>query len=290
VAWDQDLQDASFGGVTLEVVTVTDTFGRRLQISEYVYRDGAELEDLGREARPTELEVVFHGPDHLASLGQLQLMFETAEAATFQHPLLGTWQARIERMTVRHGHDARNESRVQLELREVGLDTELPDLFSVAAAKEELSASTLAAQAALDDLYEDIPDEVPTEATSLLDDAEAFVDDVDATLDALESRIDQINQAVANAVAKIEALGDIESYETLRRIRDISLKAKRVKDRAERLAPQVYESEVRADVPLGVLSLRLYGDPNRGEDLVRINRIRNPFVVAAGKVIKLYDR
>ena len=43
-------------------------------------------------------------------------------------------------------------------------------------------------------------------------------------------------------------------------------------------------------MPLSMFAHRLYGDGARADEILRMNRVKNPFLVPAGTVLKVFAR
>lgn len=284
MSWEGgDLQQASFRGLTFATVGVEDDLERRMVAHEYPYTDGAELDDLGRAARPTRITAVFHGPDYLTELNGLLELIDDGQSGEFVHPLLGSWTARIERAAINHVHSRRNVAEVTLDLREDGTSTELPVLLSVGALEAQVQVDVAAAQVEADKVA------APTEVATAISDASSFVDDLQAIVDDATARMDQLSATVDAAIESARKLGDVDSYPLVRSLRQMAYSANRLKQQAERLQPKVIEREIPAHVPLRAIANKLYGDPSRDADLLRINRVRNPFLIQPGTPLKVFS-
>jgi prophage DNA circulation protein len=279
MGWANDLQQGSYRGVQFGVLSSSDTIERRVVDAEIPYRNGGEQDDLGRKPRPTTLRAVLHGPDYLAQLGALQLAVDDATAGTFVHPLLGQWQARVVRMQVEHEASQRDHCVVTLELREDGLDVDLPTLFSVTAAAESLAQQSSRATSAAEAAGVDV-----SAATS---DAERFAADLESAMTELDTRFEQLRSRANEAIAVIEqAVDDVTGFETICRLRLLVLEALRLRDRMRAVRPRVEQRTVRAGTSLA----SLLGDADQVEDTESLNRIRNPFAVPAGTEVRVYAR
>ena len=71
MAWETDLQDASFRGVRFDVIRTRDNADRDTASHEYPYLDGADIEDLGRKARGIHLTAIVWGDDYEHRLREL---------------------------------------------------------------------------------------------------------------------------------------------------------------------------------------------------------------------------
>ncbi len=284
MGWADELEQGSFRGVSFEVLNTSDTIERRVVDAEIPYRNGGEQDDLGRRSRPTTIRAVLHGPDYLARLGALQNAVDDDEPALFRHPLLGSWNARVVRLVVDHDSSTRDQCAVTMELREDGLDAELPDLFSVEAAAEALTArATAVTDAAAEESISS------TALSTAVDDAGDFVDDLESQTTDLTTRFEQLRDRANAAIADIEAtIDDVTSFETIDQLRRMVLDAKQIKDRAEALLPRVVERTTAAQTSLASLIGELYGDPTRAAAVEGLNRLTNPFAIPAGKAVRVY--
>lgn len=285
MSWDQYLEPMKWGDIEIHVESSSDDYSRRIVQYNYPYKDGAELEDLGREPRPSSFRAIFFGNDYLPLLVDFLKEVDKGETRTLQHPLFGQWEARCVRAVVDHEHSRRNSAAVDLEFLEDGVNTEIPDVFSVGTAQEALSEDITGLETANELLTEEIST-VPT----LITDAEAFIQDVDDQVTDLTARFEKISKAGKEAVAELEAkIDDAVNSDTVRAVRRVVDSASRLKERVERLAPSVAEMEIDNHTPMVAVAMRLYGDPARADDLIRLNKIRDPFLVPPGTRLRVYS-
>lgn len=90
MAWKDNLLDASFRGVTFDVLRTRDRGERALVEHEYPYRPGAEVEDMGRKARRISMTAVFYGQEYEAGLAALLEALEKPGKAELIHPVFGS--------------------------------------------------------------------------------------------------------------------------------------------------------------------------------------------------------
>lgn len=283
MSWDTQLKRPTWRGLAFEALSVEDTIERRVVEAHYPFKDGADLDDIGRRARPTRFTAVFHGPGYLDELVTFLKVADEGETGTFRHPLFGTWQAKVISVGVRHNSGRRNHAEVDLELKEDGTNTQIPDV-AVGSAQQELADALAETESRYDDLGEEIP-EVETAIT----DASTFREDTDAIDDDLSVRLDRLrttcNAAVTAALVKVD---EVRAYPLVRAIRKTALMGRQLVNRLEQLHMQVMLRATSAVAPLATVANRLYGDPTREAELRRLNRIRNPFLVPVGKELKVY--
>jgi prophage DNA circulation protein len=286
MSWgDGQLVRASFRGVEFDVLASQDGIERRIVEHEYLYRDGAELDDTGRKARPTRLTAVFTGRDYLAALTTFLGVCDEGATGPLRHPLLGTWQAKVASVQVQHEHTRRDYAAVEVEFREDGRDSRLAIVASVAAAQDTMTSQLDTLQTANDDLGDD----APTEVGEAITDATAYVTDVDDTEDDLTARYDQLARSVGLANDALDDVDAVDAWPARQGLRDVLLAARELKERLERIKPRALEQELAADAPLVTLAIRLYADPSRADDLLRMNKIRQPFLVPAGTTLRVHS-
>jgi len=284
MSWTDQIQVVTWGGIEIDVISVDDDLSRRVVEYSYPYKDGAELEDLGREPRRTNVVAVFFGSDYLERLVELITLIDQGKTQAFQHPVLGRWQAKCSRSTVKHSHERRDYADLDLELIEDGVNTSIPQIESVGAVQDEMETRIDDLQDATDNLIED------TDATqAFIDDAGTYVTDVEDQEGDRSDRLEQLKRFQKDAIAELDAIADnIKTNAALQAIRSVMGSATRLKERIERLAPRLTEKELSIHTPLVSIAATLYGDPDRTDELLRINQIRNPLLVPPGTKLKVF--
>lgn len=122
MAWKDTLLDAKFRGVPLHVLNTDDQAQRALVRHEYPYRDGAEVEDLGRRARTIHLTAFVWGKDYEASLRRLLEALDVSGPGELIHPLFGSITVCVSSVSVTHNEDEPDSARVILDLVESSPD------------------------------------------------------------------------------------------------------------------------------------------------------------------------
>lgn len=121
MAWE--VQDATWGDLPLRIQQGSDEVSRRLVAHQYPSRDGASHEDLGRAPTQVRLTALITGPGWRAELEAFRAAAEAAETRELVHPLAGTMNARLERVSVSYSSDAQNMAVVELQFIEDQLDS-----------------------------------------------------------------------------------------------------------------------------------------------------------------------
>lgn len=123
MTWSQTLLQASFKGATFEVERTADQGARAVAVNEYPYRDGADVEDLGLQARRLRFTaIVWEGSpstdDYKARLDALISALNGAGAGELVHPVFGTCTAMCTGWSIDHEAEFRDGCVLQLEFME----------------------------------------------------------------------------------------------------------------------------------------------------------------------------
>lgn len=113
--WTVPLQQASFKGVNFEVLAVADEFNRDIAEHSYPFMNGADLEDMGLQARQVQLQAIFFGKGYYVELQRFLKMVQSRGADVLVHPVLG----RLPNMLLASAslrHDAENVNYATLDL------------------------------------------------------------------------------------------------------------------------------------------------------------------------------
>ena len=122
MAWKDTLLDASFKGVTLHVIATDDAAERAQVRHEYPYRDGAEVEDLGRRARSIRLHAIVWGKDYESDLRKLLEALGKPGPGELIHPVFGSMNVSLVDHSVSHHAEAPDSARVNLDFVEAEPD------------------------------------------------------------------------------------------------------------------------------------------------------------------------
>lgn len=91
--WRKQLQPASFKGVPFEVLSDSSTFGRRIQVHEFVQRDKPFCEDLGRVTRRFSVNAFFGGDSCLDQRDKFLAAIDEGATGELVLPTWGAMQA-----------------------------------------------------------------------------------------------------------------------------------------------------------------------------------------------------
>jgi prophage DNA circulation protein len=133
MAWKDNLQDASFRGVKFDMVKVDDAAEFSLVKHSYPYSNGADIEQMGREARAISVEAVFYGDDYETQLENFtdRLDGVAPVLAAFDdsfkvdplggwlvHPVFGTMFVQVGKYVIRHDAGSVDEASVSIDFVE----------------------------------------------------------------------------------------------------------------------------------------------------------------------------
>lgn len=113
------LYSASYNGAPFVVRRTNDTFGRRITVHKYPFRDTVWPEDTGKRPREFELEGFILGDDALAQLAFLQAVCEISGTGVLVHPLYGIQVVQLLEYSSQGGDHGR-EVRVHFRFMEAG--------------------------------------------------------------------------------------------------------------------------------------------------------------------------
>lgn len=144
MAWKDTLLPASFRGVGFEVLRTRDHGERSVVEHEYPYRDGSEIEDMGRKARRISITAVVWGPAYEAALEKLGKALDERGPGELVHPVFGPVRAQVLSWDIPHEAERPNYAELALELVVAGADN---PFFSRAWPKVDAKADTARAGA-----------------------------------------------------------------------------------------------------------------------------------------------
>lgn len=122
MAWKDTLLPASFRGVGFEVLRTKDSGARAVAEHEYPYRDGAEVEDMGRKARRISITAVVWGPAYEAQLEKLIKALDERGPAELVHPVFGPVRVQAVSWDIPHEAERPDYAELALEFVVAGAD------------------------------------------------------------------------------------------------------------------------------------------------------------------------
>ncbi len=120
MAWEEEIREASFRGVSFSVKAAKSSFGRELIRHRYPGRDRTYNEDTGRKPRDFQVEGFLVGPDHLQQLDDLIEAVEREGAGVLIHPYYGEILVDCVGFDPQHETDESGMVRFSLDFMEAG--------------------------------------------------------------------------------------------------------------------------------------------------------------------------
>lgn len=119
MAWSETLLEASFRGVSFDIISIDDSADQAIAEHAYPYLDGADIEDLGRGPRVIAIEAIFFGSDYEQRLQDFLKELAKPGAGELVHPVFGSIKnAQLRRQRIRHDADNVDQATVSLEFVE----------------------------------------------------------------------------------------------------------------------------------------------------------------------------
>jgi prophage DNA circulation protein len=284
MSWDAQLDTASFGGVEFEVLSINDDVSRRrIAQHKYPYRDGADLDDMGREPRHTSMSVIFSGDEYETQLNAFLGIVDEGETATFRHPILGQWEAKASVTSLQFSPDDRDSATLQVEFTEDGTDTKLPSMLSIPSIEAEIESWL--DQISLENIWG------YSEITSAITAVRDAVAKAQTMVNKLTSAINQARKKIETALDKLKELTDVENYKCVRALKRCAYSLQKLGVRYQELHPPSTKKSNPVPAPLVIMAIDLYGAKarERAGELADMNDIRNPLFAQPGD-IKVYTR
>lgn len=118
MSWEENLLDASFRGVPIDVADENLEAQRFTSQHGTPYKDGDSVEDLGRGARVFALRVIFNGPNYEFSLRALLDALDTIGPGELIHPIYGSLSVVTQSWKVHHTAERPDFAEVDLQFLE----------------------------------------------------------------------------------------------------------------------------------------------------------------------------
>ena len=118
MSWEENLLDASFRGVPIDVADENLEAQRFTSQHGTPYKDGDSVEDLGRGARVFALRVIFNGPNYEFSLRALLDALDTIGPGELIHPIYGSVSVVTQSWKVHHTAERPDFAEVDLQFLE----------------------------------------------------------------------------------------------------------------------------------------------------------------------------
>ncbi|GJL37214.1 hypothetical protein TUM17576_40340 [Enterobacter hormaechei] len=123
MAWETDLQDASFRGVGFDIINTRDSVQRDIAQHEYPYKNGANIEDLGEKPRSLQCQAVFFGDDYETRMQAFIAALDKRGQGELIHPVFGSMpDMQCYVYQVNHEADNPDYCTIDIQFLQSGLD------------------------------------------------------------------------------------------------------------------------------------------------------------------------
>ncbi|HCG2926680.1 TPA: DNA circularization N-terminal domain-containing protein [Escherichia coli] len=123
MAWETDLQDASFRGVPFDIINARDSVQRDIAQHEYPYKNGANIEDLGEKPRSLQCQAVFFGDDYETRLQAFIAVLDVRGQGELIHPVFGSMpDMQCYVYQVNHDAESPDYCTIDIQFLQSGLD------------------------------------------------------------------------------------------------------------------------------------------------------------------------
>lgn len=282
----RDMLTASFGGIEIDVVRVSDDFSRAQAIHVYPGRDGASVEDMGREPRRTPCTIVWNGEDCLDRFRAFAEQVD-GDPREFVHPLYGAYDARVIEFRAEGRGGDWNFITANVTFIEHSVDVAALAIVEDRTGIEQVkvAAAQLDADLSAAGLSSPIGQDAIDTVSGWLTGARRASNEIALELSGLANRIDE-------AASQLELATDLERYPVVVSLHLLLSNARRAADAVIATAPRLREHTVEVTAPLLRIAQDLYGAAKaveKFERLLDLNTIPNPARVEAGTVITVEE-
>lgn len=292
--------EARFAGVRLDVRAVSASHGRSVAEHTGPRRDGADLEDLGRDAWRCTLDLVFFDRpgiaedegDYMERFQTFQALVEDGTPRTLVTPYEGSRRCRVGPFD--HSADADAgpfilatatfiEERATRAIAEAGVGV------PVTAGARAVQVAATNAKAAVADLGDDdLLPLVPDDAAAA---ADAWETDPDTSPRAVQLEVGSLTERLQAELDGFSALDDLELYPVLRAYTLLQDALRRAAEAITQQTTRLVTLNVLAPTPLRMIAAGFYGadqSEQRFAELLELNRFAYPALVPAGSTLVAY--
>lgn len=310
--WIDFLQEASFGGVVFDMVSVEDLFANGIELFQYDGRNGGPVGDHGEEHVQHQVVAVFCDDEYPEKMFELVAKIREGGVQEFVHPIWGSSKCVCKEGRLRHdSNDAIDYALLQLTFVEHTEDPAYREKTTTQARANEVRTQAEAAIASATAFSSELALDAQA-SPALIDAAAAAVSAAQAGItaaNALEDsagdmNVDEIlvtaNDVATRTNAVLAAIVDWTTPAQYALARDLTAMAEALRLFAGALIeakPPLLEVQIDRDTPLLAFVHERFaasGDVSREElarrvdEVFAMNEIEDPLVLPAGKRVKTY--
>lgn len=297
--WESNLVESMLGYVVVPVASRKLGVGRRLSRTEYPYRDGQGVEDLGRKAQTfTVMMPLFRGvdPDYYPDTYRrlLSLMEDPDQRGSMEwvDPEFGPIPVQIIDMDIDAQGERRDGVMLTLVLEERGLDQSLLSNLSQPKLAGASRASLFATLVDQEISFIDVPaSEKPAfSLTAAWQSFQAALDTGALAADQVAAKLDEV-YFVCERVINFSAKDELERWSLFNSVIDFAGAAEDYANQSSAnqtsKAAQLVEVILAADMSAYDIGSYYYDDASRAEEIIADNPTSNPMRYPRGTTIRI---
>lgn len=153
MTWADNLLPASFRDIEFDILSVDDEATRALARHAYPYTNGADVEDMGREARHVSVKAIFFGDDYEQRLQDFIAALDERGAGALVHPVFGIMElVQVTSYRISHQAEMPDACTVNIEFEESVTSAPFFDRTLASQKADAIDTAADDAQSASDDV------------------------------------------------------------------------------------------------------------------------------------------
>lgn len=301
--WEANLIESTLGFVKIPVASRKLGVGRRMSRTEYPYRDGQGVEDLGRKAQTFTLMLpLYRGllstdpdlyyPNAYQALLSLMEEDDLRGSAEWVDPEFGPVPVQIIDYDIDANGERRDGVMMTIVLEERGLDQSLLSNLTQPKLAGASRASLFAANVDQEVAFTDVPqsEKPPYSLTQTWQDFQAALDTGALAADQIAARLDEVYM-VANRFIEFSAKDEIERWSLFNSVIDFAGAAEDAANQSASnqsgTAGGLIEVVLQADMSAYDIGTYYYDDAGRADDIIADNPTANPMRYPRGSTIRI---
>lgn len=148
MGWQDDLLDASFRGITFDVISTDDAASQPVPAHIIPNTNGGSIQPMGFDPQNITIEAIFFGDDYLKRLKAFTVALRTQGTGILVHPVYGELTVAVNNYKIQHNAEAIDTATVSIVFIEDGITVDLFTQPTFDAPIDQLDAAAEATLAA----------------------------------------------------------------------------------------------------------------------------------------------
>lgn len=290
---------AAFDGIEFFYSEVSVKGGARHALHEFPHAAGAEIEKMGRKPYTITFHAQMHDvpdsdlareyPDlYPTRLRQLRERFEVELTSDLVVPTVGTIKAMAINWTQRFDAKTPSGESFDLEFIEDQESATLTDVVvELGGTPAILEANdTAQALAAIADFKKQATLGFFQQLNDLVTAFEGIAGQADAFSNLVAGKLEGIANLISTADSTLEELQNPVNHQVVNALKDLWLAARETADNIIETRQSVRQYTVPRVMAIGQVAAEIYGDAQRGVEILQLNAIDDAFAIPAGTVLR----